>query len=90
MALQILMSEYGFLNRSEMKLKAGLSRLRRMREYTLGNLKAENPHELMRSLEILNLMDVSECVLLAAMSTSISMRKREDGTVEFKTKSVGT
>ncbi|KXA96116.1 hypothetical protein AKJ38_03890 [candidate division MSBL1 archaeon SCGC-AAA259I14] len=66
-ALQQIMQDYAGKTRSQNSLSAGLKNLRRLRNKSLNELTAENPHELMRCLEVLNLIDVGELVFLTAM-----------------------
>ena len=63
--LQQIMREYvGMKLRSETLMKAGIKYIRDLRKYSLNQLKAENAHELMRTLEVLDLIDVGEAVAL--------------------------
>ncbi len=65
-ASQDIMSFYAGEIRYESLLNMGLARLRKVRESALKTLKAENLHDLMRCLEALNLIDVSEAIILSA------------------------
>jgi succinate dehydrogenase/fumarate reductase flavoprotein subunit len=65
-ALQQIMGDYVGVVRSETLLDAGLQHLRRLKGKTPSVLAAANPHELMRCLEVLNLMDLGEIVMIAA------------------------
>jgi succinate dehydrogenase/fumarate reductase flavoprotein subunit len=51
---------------SETMLMAGLTYLRRLREKAYATMMARNPHELMRCLEVLDLLDLGELVFIAA------------------------
>lgn len=63
--LQRIMSEYiGMKVRSESLMRAGLKYLRDLRTYTMKQIMARNSHELMRALEVLDLIDVGEAVAL--------------------------
>lgn len=63
--LQQIMREYvGMKLRSESLMKAGIKYIRDLRKYSLNQLKADNAHELMRTLEVLDLIDVGEAVAL--------------------------
>ena len=63
--LQQIMREYvGMKLRSETLMKAGIKYIRDLRKYSLAQLKAGNAHELMRTLEVLDLLDVGEAVAL--------------------------
>jgi succinate dehydrogenase/fumarate reductase flavoprotein subunit len=79
-ALQQIMSDYAGSVRSESLLEAGLTHLRRLREESRATLAAHNPHEWMRTLEVLNLMDLGELVCIAARERKESrgMHKRAD------------
>jgi len=65
-ALQQIMSDYAGSVRSETLLDAGLGHLRRLREDARTTMIARNQHELSRSLEVLNLLDLGELVCTAA------------------------
>jgi len=65
-ALQQVMSDYTGSIRSETLLEAGLNHLRRIKEKACTTIRAKNQHELMRSLEVLNLLDLGELVFVAA------------------------
>ena len=66
-ALQQLMNDYcGFL-RSEKSLNAGLMYLGRLKDKVRGSMIARNQHELMRCIEVLNLIDLSELIILTAL-----------------------
>jgi succinate dehydrogenase/fumarate reductase flavoprotein subunit len=66
-ALQQVMSDYAGFVRSETLLQAGLTHLGRLKEEALSTLIARNPHELMRALEVFNLIELGELVCVAAM-----------------------
>ncbi len=66
LALQNIMDYYLGRTRSETMLEAGWKHLQDLRERARAELTAENPHELMRCLEILDLIDVAEMSVLAA------------------------
>ncbi len=65
-ALQQIMSEYAGSIRSETLLEAGHSHLRRLKQEARATVVARNPHELARTLEVLNLLDLGELVCVAA------------------------
>lgn len=65
-ALQQLMYDYAGSIRSETLLQAGLSHLQRLREKACSTMIAENQHELMHCLEVLNLFDIGELIFIAA------------------------
>ena len=59
--LQQIMGDYvGLKIRSENMLKAGLKYLGDLKKYTVNELKCEDSHELMRSMEVLDLIDLGE------------------------------
>ncbi len=66
LALQNIMDYYVGRVRSETMLEAGYNRLQKLRQRVYGELRAESPHELMRCLEISNLLDNAEMVILSA------------------------
>jgi len=66
-ALQQIMQDYAGAVRSETMLNAGLSYLRRLKQNVFKTMKAENQHELMHCLEVINLLDVGELVFVAAI-----------------------
>ncbi|MFH1032785.1 MAG: FAD-binding protein [Chloroflexota bacterium] len=65
-ALNQVMNDYAGSVRSETMLEAGLTHLRRLKKKAYDTMIAGNPHELARSLEVLNLFDLGELVLIAA------------------------
>lgn len=65
-ALQQLMKDYCGNTRSRTLLSAGLDNIRRLRKKARNLMMAENPHELMHCLEVLNLLDIGELVIIAA------------------------
>lgn len=63
--LQQLMNEYAGLEvRSGSLFKAGIKYLGDLRRYSREQFKAENSHELMRCLEVLDLIDIGEVVMV--------------------------
>jgi succinate dehydrogenase/fumarate reductase flavoprotein subunit len=64
--LQQIMGDYAGLIRSETLLNAGLAALLRLKEKAHETLAARNPHELMRCLEVLNMIDIGEIIFQAA------------------------
>lgn len=64
-SLQNIMKDYAGEIRSESLFKAGLHYLRELRTLARNELKAENSHELMRDLEVLDLLDLAEVTILA-------------------------
>ncbi|MFC1867116.1 FAD-binding protein [Thermodesulfobacteriota bacterium] len=65
-ALQQIMHDYAGSIRSATLLEAGLNHLRRLKEKTYATMMAKNQHELMRCLEVLDLIDVGEVILITA------------------------
>jgi succinate dehydrogenase/fumarate reductase flavoprotein subunit len=66
-ALQQVMNDYAGSVRNESLLKQGLSHLRRLKNKAETSLKAKNSHELIRCLEVLNMIDIGEVVFLMAL-----------------------
>lgn len=64
-SLQNIMKDYAGEIRSESLFKAGLHYLRELKTLARNELKAENAHELMRDLEVLDLLDLAEVTILA-------------------------
>lgn len=81
--LQQIMNDYvGLKIRSETLLKAGIKYLADLKQYSLDELKCENSHELMRTLEVLDLIDLAEAVAMTAENRKESRghHKRTDFT----------
>jgi succinate dehydrogenase/fumarate reductase flavoprotein subunit len=70
-ALNQTMVDYAGSTRYANMLEAGLNHLQRLKKKAHGNLMAKNQHELMHSLEVLNLLDIGEVILAA-------VRQREE------------
>lgn len=66
-ALQQLMQDYAGAVRSGSMLEAGLSHLRRLKGKARHSLTAATPWELVRCLEVLNLLELGELVFVAAL-----------------------
>lgn len=64
--LQQIMSDFTGEVRSESLLDAGLFALRRLKRKAQDSLIAENPHDLGRCLEVLNLLEVGETIFITA------------------------
>ena len=64
--LQQLMWDYAGPVRSETFLEAGLRALLRLRQKAYGSMIAGNAHELVRALEVLNLIELGELTFLTA------------------------
>jgi succinate dehydrogenase/fumarate reductase flavoprotein subunit len=65
-ALQQIMSDYAGALRTEALLDAGLFHLRRLKKKALDTMMASNQHELGRSLEVLNMIDIGELVFVGS------------------------
>jgi succinate dehydrogenase/fumarate reductase flavoprotein subunit len=66
-ALQQIMQDYAGPIRSETLLNAGLTHVRRLKEKVRTTLVAHDRHEVARSLEVTNLVDLAELLFLAAL-----------------------
>jgi succinate dehydrogenase/fumarate reductase flavoprotein subunit len=64
--LQQVMSDYAGAHRTEALLNTGSFHLKRIKEKALDTMVAGNQHELGRSLEVLNMIDIGELVFFAA------------------------
>jgi succinate dehydrogenase/fumarate reductase flavoprotein subunit len=67
LALQQTLADYAGAMKSEATLIAGLAHLRRLRKKIDTSLRARDPWELTRCLEVRNLYDLGETVFLAAL-----------------------
>lgn len=65
-ALQQVMSDYAGFVRSKNMLEAGLTHLDRLKKEASTTMIARNQHELMRALEVINLLELGELVCIAA------------------------
>ena len=66
-ALEQVMFDYAGPVKSGNELEAGLKHLQRLRAKVYHHMIARNQHELMHSLEVLNLFDLGELVFLTAL-----------------------
>ncbi len=66
-ALEQLMNDYAGPVRSETMLEAGRTYLARLKEKALAGLQARDGHELVRCLEVLNLLDIGQLVFAASL-----------------------
>lgn len=67
--LQNIMNDYAGQDvRSEDILTAGLTYIRELRDFAGQELYAENSHELMRTLEVLDMIDLAEPIFLCALN----------------------
>lgn len=80
--IQNIMNDYvGGDVKTDTLMSAGLKYLRDLRRLALKELKAENSHELMRTIEVLDILDFSEVVTLTARNrkeTRGKMHNRPD------------
>ena len=74
MAVQNIMDYYACDVRSEPMLNRGLERLKQIRRDV--SFRAENPHELMRCLEVRSVLDNSEMILAASRERKESRQGR--------------
>jgi len=65
-ALQQIMWDYAGLIRSETLLSAGEQALLRLKEKAENTMIARNPHELMRCLEVLNMIEIGTLIFITA------------------------
>ena len=79
--LQQIMKDYvGVKVRSKTLMKSGLKYLGDLKRYCRAQLKAENAHELMRSLEVLDLIDLAEAIAITSEN-----RKESRGAYHHRT-----
>lgn len=65
--LQQIMGDYvGLKVRSEDMLRAGIKYLNDLRDYTLAEISCEDSHQLMRAMEVLDLIDLGKAVALTS------------------------
>jgi len=67
-AIRYVIERYVGLEKAEGRTREGIRRLGSQRRMFLNKLKAKNPHELMRALEVRNIMDVAELHIQASMN----------------------
>lgn len=65
-AVQQVMGDFAGSVRSETLLQAGSLAMKRLGKKARETMSAANPHELMRAVEVLNLIDIGEVVIAAA------------------------
>lgn len=81
--LQVIMNDYvGLKVRSEDMMRAGIKYLGDLKEYAENEIKCEDAHELMRTMELFDLLDLAEAVAITAINRKESrgMHKRIDYT----------
>lgn len=74
MAISRIMQNYCGGVKSEELLKTGLLILKNIKENEASNLAAQNPHELVRSLEVLNILTNAELVIHACLARKASSK----------------
>jgi len=81
-ALTQIMSDYVGALRSEKMLEAGLFHLDRLQKEALETVMAHNPHEIMRTLEVLNLIELGRlvCIVARERKESRGLHRRSDYT----------
>jgi succinate dehydrogenase/fumarate reductase flavoprotein subunit len=65
-ALQQIMQDYAGFVRTETMMEAGARVLQRLKQKTYQSVMVSNQHELMRFLEVLNLLELADLVFVAA------------------------
>ncbi len=66
-AIRYACTRYIGVSKSEGKMREGLRRLASLRREFLNKLKADNPHYLMRAMEVRNIIDIAEIHLRASL-----------------------
>ena len=82
-SLQVIMNDYvGLKVRSEDMMRAGLKYLRDLREYAQNEIGCEDAHQLMRTMELFDLIDLAEAVAISSRNRKESrgMHRRIDYT----------
>jgi hypothetical protein len=74
MRISRLMQHYCGEIKSEELLKTGLSLLKKIRNDEAGELTAHNPHEMVRSLEVMNILTNAEIILYASLARKASSK----------------
>jgi succinate dehydrogenase/fumarate reductase flavoprotein subunit len=67
LALQQIMADYAGSIRSDILLTTGLRHLQRLKEKAYSSVIAKNQHELMRCLEVFDILDLGELVITGAI-----------------------
>ena len=62
-----IMTKYAYLTKTGGMLKQGLGLLKELRENELPKVQADNPHELMRAVEVRNILNVAEIHITSAL-----------------------
>jgi succinate dehydrogenase/fumarate reductase flavoprotein subunit len=84
-AVTKIMQNYCGAFKSEELLSTGLKMLADLREKDVVKLSARNPHELMRSLEVLNIMTNAELVMEACRARKASSKELDFVRLDFPT-----
>jgi succinate dehydrogenase/fumarate reductase flavoprotein subunit len=71
-ALQQLMNDYCGTLRSEKSLTAGLMYLKRLKDKARRTMIAQNQHELVRCVEVFNMLDLAELIFVTALERTES------------------
>ena len=66
------MQEYCSENKNEEMLKVGLKWFEELRESEASELYARNPHELMRALEVMTILECGEMIIHACLARKAS------------------
>jgi succinate dehydrogenase/fumarate reductase flavoprotein subunit len=79
-AVQQLMNDYAGSVRSDALLSTGLKHLQRLKQKAYSSVIARNQHELMRCLEVFDILELGELVITGAMERTESrgLHKRTD------------
>ena len=82
--MQQIMAQYcGYKIRSESLLRAGYKYVSDLKQFALTQLKAEDAHDLMRCLEVLDMLDVAQATILVTANrkeTRGAFHRRSDYT----------
>ena len=79
--LQVIMQDYVSLKvRSEDMLRAGIKYIRDLRNYALSDIGCQDAHQLMRTMELFDLIDLAEAVAISSRNRKESrgMHRRVD------------
>ena len=77
------MWDYAGLIRSETLLEAGQRALLRLKEKAENSMIARNPHELMRCLEVFNMIEIGELVFMTAKERKGDKREAHKSRLSF-------
>ena len=82
-AVQQIMKDFAGVVRSETTLQAGSLAMKRLKKKAQESMSAANPHELMRAVEVLNLIDIGEIVMASARERRETRGKHVRGDYSF-------